>query len=130
MRIHRKLHKGHDVQTDTLATQHGIAESRSKKRGNYYLQRYLSSPCTLLSKGIELTSTPELLFLGREYPLGYTYFRPRLHKAFASQASLTDEAEIRKGIERAQFVKKGPPPTHKRSTYYILINCIIEIEVL
>jgi len=48
----------------------------------------------------------ELLYLGREYPLGYDYFRPRLHKAFASQASLTDEAEIRKRIERAEFVKK------------------------
>ncbi|KIN00101.1 hypothetical protein OIDMADRAFT_199269 [Oidiodendron maius Zn] len=48
----------------------------------------------------------ELLYLGREYPLGYDYFRPRLHKAFASKASLTDENEIRKGIERAQFVKK------------------------
>lgn len=48
----------------------------------------------------------ELLYLGREYPLGYDYFRPRLHKAFTSKASLTDEKEIRKGIERAQFVKK------------------------
>ncbi|KAF2087169.1 hypothetical protein K490DRAFT_42903 [Saccharata proteae CBS 121410] len=49
----------------------------------------------------------ELLYLGREYPLGYDYFQPRLHKAFASQAGLTDETEIRKGIERAEYVKKG-----------------------
>ena len=72
--------------------------------------RVPTSLCTLLTGCIELTSPSELLYLGREYPLGYDYFRPRLHKAFASQASLTDEAEIRKGIERAQFVKKGPPP--------------------
>ncbi|EGD91313.2 hypothetical protein H107_01166 [Trichophyton rubrum CBS 202.88] len=48
----------------------------------------------------------ELLFLGRDYPLGYAYFRGRLHRAFASQAHITDEAEIKKGIERAEFVKK------------------------
>lgn len=53
-----------------------------------------------------LTRT-ELLFLGREYPLGYDYYRTRLHKAFASQQHLTDEEQIKKGIERAQFVKKG-----------------------
>jgi hypothetical protein len=49
----------------------------------------------------------ELLYLGREYPLGYDYFRPRLHKAFAAKAGLEDEAQIRKGIQQAEFVKKG-----------------------
>ncbi|KAL1960169.1 hypothetical protein VTO42DRAFT_8712 [Malbranchea cinnamomea] len=48
----------------------------------------------------------ELLFMGREYPLGYRYFRDRLHRAFASQAHLTDEDKIREGIRRAEFVKK------------------------
>jgi len=48
----------------------------------------------------------ELLYLGREYPLGFDYFRPRLHKAFASQAGIKDEEQIKKGIERAEFVKK------------------------
>ncbi|QMW25018.1 hypothetical protein G4B84_000263, partial [Aspergillus flavus NRRL3357] len=48
----------------------------------------------------------KLLFLGRNYPLGYEYFRNRLHKAFASQAHLTDDEQIRKGIARADFVKK------------------------
>ncbi|EPE32777.1 hypothetical protein GLAREA_07911 [Glarea lozoyensis ATCC 20868] len=48
----------------------------------------------------------ELLYLGREYPLGFDYFRPRLHKAFMSNAKISDEEEIRKGIERAEFVKK------------------------
>ena len=45
--------------------------------------------------------------MGREYPLGYDYFRPRLHKAFSAKAGLQDEAEIRKGIEQAEYVKKG-----------------------
>lgn len=48
----------------------------------------------------------ELLFLGRSYPLGYAYFRPRLHKAFMSQAGLKDEQSIKAGIERAEYVKK------------------------
>lgn len=51
--------------------------------------------------------TKELLFLGREYPLGYGYFRPRLHKAFSVKAHLRDEGEIRKAIAQAEYVKKG-----------------------
>lgn len=49
----------------------------------------------------------DLLYLVRDYPLGYDYARPRLHKAFASQAGLTDEEKIKQGIKRAEFVKKG-----------------------
>lgn len=49
----------------------------------------------------------ELLNVGRQYPLGYEYFRDRLHKAFLSQAHLKDEEQIKKGIGRAEFVKKG-----------------------
>ncbi len=49
----------------------------------------------------------ELLNLGREYPLGYSHFQSRLHKAFASQAHLEDEEMIKKGIERAEYIKKG-----------------------
>ncbi|KAL4896743.1 hypothetical protein BDV59DRAFT_171373 [Aspergillus ambiguus] len=48
----------------------------------------------------------EMLNLGRNYPQGYEYFRTRLHKAFASQAHLNDDEQIRKGIARAEFVKK------------------------
>ncbi|KAF3771297.1 hypothetical protein M406DRAFT_326685 [Cryphonectria parasitica EP155] len=49
----------------------------------------------------------ELLNLGREYPQGFDYFRPRLHKAFMANAGLRDEEAIKKGIERARFVQKG-----------------------
>ncbi|KAK7546729.1 LYR motif-containing protein 5A [Phyllosticta paracitricarpa] len=48
----------------------------------------------------------ELLFLGRDYPQGYVFFRTRLHRAFASQAALRDEDAIKRGIARAEFVKK------------------------
>ncbi|KAG6012177.1 hypothetical protein E4U54_007683 [Claviceps lovelessii] len=49
----------------------------------------------------------ELLHLGREYPLGYKYFQPRLHRAFMSHAAERDEDKIRAGIARAEYVKKG-----------------------
>ncbi|KAL2670638.1 hypothetical protein Neosp_014426 [[Neocosmospora] mangrovei] len=49
----------------------------------------------------------ELLYLGREYPLGFNYFRPRLHKAFISKAAERDEDKIRQGIAQAEYVKKG-----------------------
>ncbi|KAF7191683.1 Electron transfer flavoprotein regulatory factor 1 [Pseudocercospora fuligena] len=48
----------------------------------------------------------ELLYLGREYPLGFDYFRPRLHKAFMSKAGLENQEEIKKGIAQAEYVKK------------------------
>lgn len=64
------------------------------------------------------TSLPptELLFLGRDYPQGFDYFRPRLHRAFMAKANLTDEGEIKEGIARAEFVRKGenPPPAYLR----------------
>jgi hypothetical protein len=49
----------------------------------------------------------ELLYLGRDYPQGFDYFRPRLHRAFMAKAALTDEEEIKKGIAQADFVRKG-----------------------
>jgi hypothetical protein len=54
-----------------------------------------------------MTPPLELLYLGREYPLGYNYFRPRLHRAFLAKAGERDEDKIRKGIEQAEYVKKG-----------------------
>ncbi|KAL2175163.1 uncharacterized protein P884DRAFT_262729 [Thermothelomyces heterothallicus CBS 202.75] len=48
----------------------------------------------------------QLLYLGRDYPQGYDFFRPRLHRAFMAKAHLTDEKEIREGIARAEFVRK------------------------
>ncbi|QPG94132.1 hypothetical protein C2857_004906 [Epichloe festucae Fl1] len=56
--------------------------------------------------GISNAQVLELLYLGREYPLGYKYFQPRLHRAFMSRAAERDEAKIRAGISQAEFVKK------------------------
>lgn len=54
----------------------------------------------------------ELLNLGRSYPQGYAYFRPRLHAAFSAQAGLTDEAAIRRAVEKAWFVKREIEALH------------------
>ena len=67
----------------------------------------LSHICSASMHDLQLTQDSELLYLGREYPLGYDYFRPRLHKAFMSKATISDEEQIRKGIAQAEYVKKG-----------------------
>ncbi|EEQ88187.2 NADH-ubiquinone oxidoreductase complex 1/LYR family protein [Blastomyces dermatitidis ER-3] len=64
----------------------------------------------------------ELLFLGREYPLGYQFFRERLHRAFASQAHITDEGKIIDGIRRAEFVKKEIEALYYLRRYRALKN--------
>ncbi|KAL2916516.1 hypothetical protein HK105_203949 [Polyrhizophydium stewartii] len=48
----------------------------------------------------------QLLYIGREYPLGYEYFRDRLKKAFIKKRDLTDSAEIEKAIKHGEFVYK------------------------
>ncbi|KAK6536895.1 hypothetical protein TWF281_001104 [Arthrobotrys megalospora] len=48
----------------------------------------------------------ELLYLGKQYPLGYNYFRTRCYKAFSKSAGLTKEEDIRNAIARAEFVKR------------------------
>ncbi|KAF1920311.1 hypothetical protein BDU57DRAFT_438769 [Ampelomyces quisqualis] len=66
----------------------------------------MSSPCPALRHKV-MRVYKELLYLGREYPQGYEYYRARLHRAFISQKDLEDEEKIRAGIKRAEFVKKG-----------------------
>ncbi|KJF60287.1 LYR family protein [Coccidioides immitis RS] len=64
----------------------------------------------------------ELLYLGRNYPLGYQFFRDRLHRAFSSQAHLKDEDQIRSGIQRAEFVKKEIEALYYLRRYRYLKN--------
>lgn len=90
---------------------YSLAQPTHSRRQRKDIQNPPSSSIEFLAFNINTTFTnspkPELLNLGRNYPLGYTYFRDRLHKAFASQAHLTDEEQIKKGIQRAEFVRKG-----------------------
>lgn len=85
-----------------------------KLRGSFLkppvLETLLSFSVYVHTQAKHLIGSPssiELLYLGREYPLGYDYFRPRVHKAFMANAHLRDEEQIRKGLERADFVRKG-----------------------
>lgn len=48
----------------------------------------------------------QLLYLGREYPKGTTYFRERLKAAFTKNKDVTDPEKIQKLIERGEFVIK------------------------
>lgn len=67
--------------------------------------------------------------MGRDYPLGYDYYRTRLHRAFASQRYLKDEEQIKKGIRRAEFVKKGgrfPLCTCKANSHHSEIEALYD----
>lgn len=67
----------------------------------------------------------ELLYLGREYPLGYAYFKPRLHKAFSAKADLTDVKDIKQGIEAAEYVKKEIEALYVASPHsYAIVTCL------
>jgi hypothetical protein len=90
-------------------------------KGNTYLPTYPPhSHSTFL----------DLLFMGREYPQGYDYYRTRLHKAFSSQKHLEDEAKIMDGIKRAEFVKKGMDPCVSSINKKRGANSFAEIEAL
>lgn len=67
----------------------------------------LRTPLAAMPDSLAKIEKTELLHLGRNYPLGYGIFRARLHGAFSSRAGVEDEGEIRRGIARAEFVKKG-----------------------
>ncbi|MCJ1392850.1 hypothetical protein MMC18_005722 [Xylographa bjoerkii] len=72
----------------------------------------------------------DLLNLGKDYPQGFSYFQRRLHKAFSSQTNLEDEQEIKKGIERAEFVKKGRDDSQSALVMFPLTTVHLEIEAL
>ena len=48
----------------------------------------------------------QLLFLGREYPKGYDYFRDKLKNAFMKNKNVTDEKEIEVLIARGEYIIK------------------------
>lgn len=48
----------------------------------------------------------ELLFIGREYPKGYNYFKTGLKKVFLKKKDLNDFEEIQKAIQHGRFVYK------------------------
>lgn len=59
---------------------------------------------SLRPKVIELYKT--LLYLGREYPKGYDYFKKKCKAAFMKNKNVTDSKEIEMLIARGQYVVK------------------------
>lgn len=45
--------------------------------------------------------------MGRDYPAGYPFFVQRLRKTFRKKSSITDPAEIEKGLALGEYIKKG-----------------------
>lgn len=48
----------------------------------------------------------QLLYLGRDYPEGYDFFRKRLKRAFMKNADVTDQQQIELLIKRGEYVIK------------------------
>lgn len=48
----------------------------------------------------------QLLFMGRDYPKGFQYFRTKLRRAFEKNKSETDPEKIEKMIGHGNFVIK------------------------
>lgn len=44
--------------------------------------------------------------MGREYPLGYDYFRVRCHRAFMKNSKETDPEKIEKMIQHGEYIIK------------------------
>lgn len=49
----------------------------------------------------------ELVYMGRDYPAGYSFFIQRLRQAFRKKSILTDPVEIEKGLALGEYIKKG-----------------------
>uniref|UniRef100_A0A0A9XUP2 LYR motif-containing protein 5 n=1 Tax=Lygus hesperus TaxID=30085 RepID=A0A0A9XUP2_LYGHE len=56
------------------------------------------------AKVIELYKT--LLHLGKDYPLGFDYFRTRLKGAFLKNKDVTDSEQVKKLIGHGEYVVK------------------------
>ncbi|KAJ2962876.1 hypothetical protein NQZ79_g2124 [Umbelopsis isabellina] len=74
-------------------------------------QEILEIKAAIQRKNVDLNSATnailKLVYLGREYPMGYTnFFRPKLKAAFIKKRELQDEEEIRKSIAFGNYIVK------------------------
>ena len=60
------------------------------------------------------------MYYANDYPLGYTYYRDRLKKAFLSNREVTDAAKIEQLIERGHFVIREVEALYKLKKYRTL----------
>ncbi|RWS03020.1 LYR motif-containing protein 5A-like protein [Dinothrombium tinctorium] len=62
----------------------------------------------------------KLLYLGKDWPQGYHYFRDRCKRAFNKNKHVVDEKQINAMIERAEFVVKEIEALYKLKKYRTL----------
>ena len=58
--------------------------------------------------------------MGREYPLGYKYYRERCHKAFDKNRTETDPQKIEEMIKRGEYVIKEIEALYRLKKYRFL----------
>ncbi|KAK6640248.1 hypothetical protein RUM44_011934 [Polyplax serrata] len=61
-----------------------------------------------------------LLYMGRDYPLGYDYFRVKCHDAFWKNRSETDPAKIRQMIRHGRYMVKELEALYRLKKYRTL----------
>lgn len=59
----------------------------------------------------------QLLYMGRDYPLGYPYFRDRCHKAFDKNRREEDSQKVEDMIKRGEFVIKEIEALYRLKKY-------------
>lgn len=65
----------------------------------------MASEAAALRRAV-LNQYKNFMYLARDYPAGEQYFRDRAKKAFVKNSALSDPAEIRKALDRGEFVIK------------------------
>ncbi|CAN6602402.1 hypothetical protein TRVA0_002S01112 [Trichomonascus vanleenenianus] len=64
----------------------------------------------------------ELLYMGKEYPQGYDFFRGRLKRAFKNNSGIKDPKEIEKRLEHGEYIKKELIALYTLRTYRAVKN--------
>eukprot|EP00126_Sphaerothecum_destruens_P005355 Sdes_comp18715_c0_seq1m9035 len=59
----------------------------------------------------------QLLYMGREYPAGYEYFRNKCKSAFLKNKCITDPEEHQKCIEKGNFILRELEALYKLRKY-------------
>lgn len=77
-------------------------------------------PDTGVLRGQVLALYKTLLYYGRNYPMGYTYFRDRCHKSFIKHKDETDPLQIAKHLSRGEFIIKELEALYRLKKYRYL----------
>ncbi|KAF7488008.1 LYR motif-containing protein 5A [Sarcoptes scabiei] len=79
-----------------------------------------SGPTSKQLRSQVLSLYKTLLYYGRDYPLGYKYFRDRCHRAFIKNRDESDPQQIIKQISRGEFIIKELEALYRLRKYRYL----------